>query len=151
LNSWIGANATIMPCVTVGVCLQKLPANRPDIQSLFESMTPYFDSGIPPTDELIRLKMIEGYKDGSKRRTTKSATTAKKYPTFALKWVSKTCRTFRGFSKSNSAMRRRNSKGKCTEPFLSVNTKLIAAKVRKYFNVPFFLTKNDFFVLLHRK
>jgi hypothetical protein len=89
--------------------LQKLPANRPDIQSLFESMTPYFDSGIPPTDELIRLKMIEGYKDGSKRRTTKSATTAKKSPPFVSKLASKTCRTFRGFLKSNSAMRRREN------------------------------------------
>jgi AraC-like DNA-binding protein len=42
------------------VSLQKLPANRPDIQSLFESMTPYFDSPIPPTDELLKLKMTEG-------------------------------------------------------------------------------------------
>jgi AraC-like DNA-binding protein len=38
----------------------KLPADRPDIKSLFESMTSYLDSGIPPTDELIRLKMQEG-------------------------------------------------------------------------------------------
>ena len=42
------------------ISLQKLPANRPDIQSLFESMTPYFDSPIPPTDELLKLKMTEG-------------------------------------------------------------------------------------------
>jgi AraC-like DNA-binding protein len=40
--------------------LHKLPADRPDIVSLFESMTPYFDSPIPPTDELIKLKMTEG-------------------------------------------------------------------------------------------
>ncbi|MDR1339492.1 MAG: AraC family transcriptional regulator [Prevotellaceae bacterium] len=40
--------------------LHKLPADRPDIRSLFESMTPYFDSPIPPTDELIKLKMTEG-------------------------------------------------------------------------------------------
>ena len=42
------------------ISLQKLPANRPDIVSLFESMTPYFDSDIPPTDELLKLKMTEG-------------------------------------------------------------------------------------------
>jgi AraC-like DNA-binding protein len=38
----------------------KLPADRPDIRSLFESMTPYFDSPIPPTDELLKLKVTEG-------------------------------------------------------------------------------------------
>jgi AraC-like DNA-binding protein len=38
----------------------KLPADRPDIRSLFESMTPYFDSSIPPTAELLKLKMTEG-------------------------------------------------------------------------------------------
>ncbi|MDR2423584.1 MAG: AraC family transcriptional regulator [Prevotellaceae bacterium] len=42
------------------VGVYKLPANRPDILSLFESITPYFDAGISPTDELIRLKLIEG-------------------------------------------------------------------------------------------
>jgi AraC-like DNA-binding protein len=42
-----------------GICFV-LPANRPDIRSLFESMTPYFDSPIPPTDELLKLKMTEG-------------------------------------------------------------------------------------------
>ncbi len=42
------------------VSLCKLPANRPDIVSLFESMTPYFDSGIRPTEELLNLKMTEG-------------------------------------------------------------------------------------------
>jgi len=40
--------------------LYKLPSNRPDIVSLFESMTPYFDSNIQPTEELLQLKMIEG-------------------------------------------------------------------------------------------
>lgn len=40
--------------------LYKLPSNRPDIVSLFESMTPYFDSDIQPTDELLQLKMVEG-------------------------------------------------------------------------------------------
>lgn len=42
------------------VSLCKLPSNRPDIISLFESMTPYFDSGIQPTDDLLNLKMTEG-------------------------------------------------------------------------------------------
>lgn len=42
------------------VSLRKLPSNRPDIVSLFESMTPYFDSGIQPTEELLNLKMAEG-------------------------------------------------------------------------------------------
>lgn len=40
--------------------LNKLPSNRPDIVSLFESMTPYFNSKIQPTDELLQLKMVEG-------------------------------------------------------------------------------------------
>lgn len=38
----------------------KLPSNRPDTTSLFESMTPYFNSDIQPTEELLQLKMIEG-------------------------------------------------------------------------------------------
>jgi AraC-like DNA-binding protein len=42
------------------ISLKKLPADRPDIRSLFLSMTPYFDSPIAPTPELIRLKMTEG-------------------------------------------------------------------------------------------
>jgi AraC-like DNA-binding protein len=42
------------------ISVYKLPADRPDIRSLFESMTPYFDSPIPPTDELLKLKMMEG-------------------------------------------------------------------------------------------
>ena len=42
------------------VSVYRLPANRPDIQSLFESITPYFDSPIPPTEELLKLKMTEG-------------------------------------------------------------------------------------------
>lgn len=42
------------------VSLYILPSNRPDIVSLFESMMPYFDSDIQPTDELLQLKMIEG-------------------------------------------------------------------------------------------
>jgi AraC-like DNA-binding protein len=42
------------------VSVYKLPVDRPDIRSLFESMTPYFDSPIPPTDGLLKLKMTEG-------------------------------------------------------------------------------------------
>lgn len=42
------------------ISLYKLPSNRPDIVSLFESMTPYFDSGIRPTEELLQLKLVEG-------------------------------------------------------------------------------------------
>jgi AraC-like DNA-binding protein len=38
----------------------RLPADRPYIRSLFESMTPYFDSEMQPTDELLKLKMAEG-------------------------------------------------------------------------------------------
>lgn len=37
----------------------KMP-NRPDITSLFQSMVPYFDTNIKPTEELIRLKIREG-------------------------------------------------------------------------------------------
>ncbi|WP_418697282.1 helix-turn-helix domain-containing protein [Bacteroides sp.] len=40
--------------------LYLLPSKRPDIVSLFESMFPYFDSAIEPTEELLKLKMIEG-------------------------------------------------------------------------------------------
>jgi AraC-like DNA-binding protein len=43
-----------------GACMYKLPANRPDIVSLFESITPYFDSDVQPTDELLNLKVAEG-------------------------------------------------------------------------------------------
>lgn len=37
-----------------------LPNNRVDVRSLFESIVPYFDSGIKPSDEILKLKMIEG-------------------------------------------------------------------------------------------
>lgn len=40
--------------------LRLLPSNRPDIRSLFESIIPYFDAGEKPSDEILRLKMIEG-------------------------------------------------------------------------------------------
>lgn len=33
---------------------------RPDITSLFQSLTPYFDSLVKPTDEIIKLKEQEG-------------------------------------------------------------------------------------------
>lgn len=42
------------------VSLRMLPFNRPDITSLFESIIPYFESDIKPSDELLKLKMIEG-------------------------------------------------------------------------------------------
>ena len=42
------------------ISLYKLPSNRPDIVSLFESMTPYFNSKIQPTEQLLQLKMVEG-------------------------------------------------------------------------------------------
>jgi AraC-like DNA-binding protein len=38
----------------------KLPARRPDIASLFVSMTPLFYTDIQPDAEFIKLKMIEG-------------------------------------------------------------------------------------------
>lgn len=41
------------------VSLWVLPSNRSDIVSLFESMTPYFDSDVQPTGELLQL-MVEG-------------------------------------------------------------------------------------------
>lgn len=34
--------------------------NSPDLKSLFESLTPYFDSGVEPTKDLIQLKLQEG-------------------------------------------------------------------------------------------
>ena len=40
--------------------LTVLPANRPDIRSLFESILPYFESGSKPSDAVLQLKMTEG-------------------------------------------------------------------------------------------
>lgn len=40
--------------------LRVLPANRPDIRSLFESVIPYFDAHEKPSDEVLKLKMTEG-------------------------------------------------------------------------------------------
>ena len=37
-----------------------MPNNRPDIRSLFESVIPYFDTGVKPSDDVLKLKMIEG-------------------------------------------------------------------------------------------
>lgn len=42
------------------VSLRILPKNRPDIRSLFESVIPYFDTGEKPSEEVLKLKMIEG-------------------------------------------------------------------------------------------
>ena len=40
--------------------LHVMPANRLDIRSLFESVIPYFDAGMSPSNEVLKLKMIEG-------------------------------------------------------------------------------------------
>ena len=42
------------------VSLRVLPSNRPDIRSLFESVIPYFEAGEKPSEEVLKLKMIEG-------------------------------------------------------------------------------------------
>lgn len=42
------------------ISLRMLPSNRPDIRSLFESVIPYFDAGEKPSDDVLKLKMIEG-------------------------------------------------------------------------------------------
>lgn len=38
----------------------RLPANRPDVKSLFESVLPFFDSDMQPSADLLKLKMVEG-------------------------------------------------------------------------------------------
>ena len=40
--------------------LRVLSSNRPDIRSLFESIIPYFDAGEKPSEDVLKLKMIEG-------------------------------------------------------------------------------------------
>lgn len=40
--------------------LYLLPADRPDIRSLFESVLPLFEAEVKPSEELLRLKMVEG-------------------------------------------------------------------------------------------
>lgn len=42
------------------VSLRILPNSRPDIRSLFESVVPYFDADVKPSDNVLKLKMIEG-------------------------------------------------------------------------------------------
>ena len=37
-----------------------LPNNKPDIKSLFESIIPYFEAANAPSEEVLKLKMIEG-------------------------------------------------------------------------------------------
>lgn len=41
-------------------CLVKFPRNRVDVRSLFESLLPYFDAGVTPDHDVLRLKMAEG-------------------------------------------------------------------------------------------
>lgn len=40
--------------------LRVLSSNRPDIRSLFESVIPYFNAGEKPSEDVLKLKMIEG-------------------------------------------------------------------------------------------
>lgn len=40
--------------------LVKFPFNRVDVRSLFESLVPYFDAGIVPDNEILKMKMTEG-------------------------------------------------------------------------------------------
>lgn len=40
--------------------LRLLPSGRPDIESLFRSVIPYFDAHEKPSDEVLKLKMVEG-------------------------------------------------------------------------------------------
>lgn len=42
------------------VSLRVLPNNRSDIRSLFESIIPYFDAGEKPSEEVLKLKLMEG-------------------------------------------------------------------------------------------
>ena len=49
------------------VSLCKLPSSRPDIVSLFESMTPYFNSGVQPTDDLYNPQIQFFAKSETKR------------------------------------------------------------------------------------
>lgn len=37
-----------------------LSSDRPDIKSLFESVLPYFDAGVEPIEDVLKLKMVEG-------------------------------------------------------------------------------------------
>lgn len=42
------------------ISLVKFPSNRVDVRSLFESLLPYFEAGISPDDDVLKLKMSEG-------------------------------------------------------------------------------------------
>lgn len=38
----------------------RFPEDRVDVRSLFQSVIPYFDAGVKPSEEILRLKMTEG-------------------------------------------------------------------------------------------
>ena len=40
--------------------LYLLPADRPDIRNFFRSVLPFFETEVKPSEELLRLKMVEG-------------------------------------------------------------------------------------------
>ena len=40
--------------------LRMLPNDRPDVRTLFESLVPYFDAGVKPSDDILKQKMVEG-------------------------------------------------------------------------------------------
>lgn len=40
--------------------LVRFPSDRVDVRSLFESIVPYFEAGVTPTEDILRLKMTEG-------------------------------------------------------------------------------------------
>ena len=42
------------------VSLMKFPSNRLDLRSLFESLVPYFDAGVQPDEDILKMKMNEG-------------------------------------------------------------------------------------------
>ena len=42
------------------VSLLKFPSNRLDVRSLFESLVPYFDAGVQPDEDILKMKMAEG-------------------------------------------------------------------------------------------
>lgn len=42
------------------ISFRMLPNNRPDIRSLFESVIPYFNASEKPSDDVLKLKMVEG-------------------------------------------------------------------------------------------
>ena len=42
------------------VSLMKFPSNRLDVKSLFESLIPYFDAGVQPEEDILKIKMTEG-------------------------------------------------------------------------------------------